>query len=155
MIYSSRQTTSWHLVKNCRSVALWIWTRFNWQRKTKLGRQQCNVSILKNTELDPIDQENTEYRLQQYRIQNTTVQNTEYRIQLQEFLGECNNISSLNYIKEDFFYHRLIECTKRWSWISRKLECCLDICKDCTQCWLDVKQNRGDKTARIERNGVA
>ena len=64
-----------------------------------------------------------------YRIQNTTV----YRIQLQEFLGECNNASSQNYIKEDFFYHRLIECTKRWSWTSTKLECCLNICKDCTQ----------------------
>lgn len=55
-----------------------------------------NVSIRKNTELDPVYQENTEYR-----------------IQLQEFLGECNNASSQNYIKEDFFYHRLIECTKR------------------------------------------
>ena len=60
-----------------------------------------NVSIRKNTELDPVYQENTEYRIQQYRIQ------------LQEFLGECNNASSQNYIKEDFFYHRLIECTKR------------------------------------------
>ena len=29
-----------------------------------------NVSILKNTELDPINQENTEYIIQQYRIQN-------------------------------------------------------------------------------------
>ena len=60
-----------------------------------------NVSIQKNTELDPVYQENTEYRYN----------STEYRIQ--EFLGECNNVSSQNYIKEDFFYHRLIECTKR------------------------------------------
>ena len=41
----------------------------NWRRKIKLGEGN-NVSILKNT--DPIDQENTEYRIQQYRIQNTT-----------------------------------------------------------------------------------
>ena len=32
-----------------------------------------NVSIRKNTELDPVYQENTEYRKQQYRIQNTGV----------------------------------------------------------------------------------
>ena len=62
-----------------------------------------NVSILKILKLIRFTK----------KIQNTENNNTEYRIQLQEFLGECNNVSSLNYIKEDFFYHRLIECTKR------------------------------------------
>ena len=33
---------------------------------------------------------------------------------LQAFVGQCSNRSSVRYIKEDFLYHRLIECTKRY-----------------------------------------
>ena len=38
---------------------------------------------------------------------------------LEEFVGQCSNRSSLSYIKEDFLYHRLIECTKRYFQLSR------------------------------------